>query len=113
MKFRSKKVNKTAVQGAVISVALGWCFFVFPIGEKLQNLSYELPFLFRKSVKPTEALILYMDDDSHQRLNQGTNWFQPWHRSIHTHLIDQLTGMHPKAIVFDILFDTREDPEVD
>src|SRR4051812_8286553 len=113
MKLRSKIANKDALRGAVLVAVIGCCFFAFPVGQQLRNLSYELPFLFRKAVTPQEALILYMDDESHQRLNQNTNFFQPWDRSIHTRLIDQLTPLHPKAIVFDILFDTPGQPEVD
>ena len=84
-----------------------------PWGQSLRELSYEIPFLFRKNIRPEGAIILYMDDDSHTRLNQDTNWFRPWDRSLHAALLDSLAPFKPKAVVFDILFDTPGSPDMD
>src|SRR3954463_8179431 len=98
---------------AAICVVAGWVALVLPWGESLRLFSYELAFLLRKPVRPEGAVILYMDDDSHVKLNADTNWFGPWNRSQHTDLIQKLTPLRPKAIVFDILFDARSSPDTD
>jgi len=55
-----------------------------------------------------EAVIVYLDEKSHQALNQPLN--APWDRTLHAKLIDRLTAAGAKAIVFDVVF---SDPSVD
>jgi len=110
---RRKSIDRTRFKAGVICALVGWLVLALPWGEELRNLSYELPFLFRQPVRPEGALILYMDDDSHTKLNQDTNWFRPWDRTLHAALLDKLAPLKPRAVVFDILFDTPASPEMD
>ena len=82
---------KNGAAGAFVAVVLGWLFFVFPIGGKLKHLSYELPFLFRSDVETAGVVILYMDDESHEKL--GQKYDGPWDRSLHARLIERLGAL--------------------
>ena len=85
---------------------LGLCFLMSPIGEGLTGASYDLPFLLRPAVKPSdldEVVIVAMDDASHTRL--GEEWFKAWRRSRHADLLDRLREYGAKAVAFDILVD--------
>jgi CHASE2 domain-containing sensor protein len=95
----------------VMTVLLGWLFLVFPIGEGLRNLSYELPYLFHKPRPVEEAVILYMDDESHAAL--GQSWERPWDRALHARLLERLTALKTEAVVLDILFDVPSSPAGD
>jgi CHASE2 domain-containing sensor protein len=111
--MRRKAAQSKRVSAAAICVVAGWLALLPPWGEGLRLLSYELPFLVRKPVRPEGAVILYMDDDSHVKLNGGTNWFRSWDRNQHAELIQKLAPLRPKLIVFDILFDAASSPETD
>lgn len=61
-----------------------------------------------------EIVVIDIDHDSlHQLNNFAGAW--PWPRSVHASLIEALTKQNPKAIVFDIFFNTpdTERPEAD
>src|SRR5207249_4252237 len=88
--------------GAVLAALAGLLVLILPIGGGLTELSYDLPFLFRRDVKPKDVAIVYMDWDSHVRL--GQEQFQRWDRSVHARLLDRLREMQAKAVVFDIVF---------
>ncbi|MBM3840635.1 MAG: adenylate/guanylate cyclase domain-containing protein [Verrucomicrobia bacterium] len=82
------------------------------LGVRLQHLSYELPFAQRRYRMPEEAVVVFMDDASHQKLNQPYN--APWDRSYHARLLDRLREDGAKAAVFDVVFsDPGPDPEKD
>lgn len=99
--------------GAVLSILLGLCFLIPPLGRELVNLSYDLAFLFRSKIQVQDVVIVYMDLDSHTRLGQQDR-FQRWDRKLHARLIDLLTGLQVKAVVFDVLFvPVNNDPEAD
>lgn len=72
-------------------------------GGPFTNWSYDLLFAFRSNITPDEAVIVYMDDESHRALNQP--WFQGWDRAIHAQLIEKLSASGARTIAFDILFD--------
>jgi len=90
--------------GALLAVTLGVGLLVFhlTLGEKLIYLSYDLPFLHRPITKPNEAVLIYMDDDSHRELQQPYDG--PWDRGLFAQLVERLTAEQAKAVVFDILF---------
>ena len=87
--------------GAGLSVLFGLCFLISPVGSSLVNLSYDLAFLFRVNIPVTNAVVVYMDLDSHTRLGQDTGL---WDRKLHAKLIDRLTDLRAKAVVFDVVF---------
>ncbi len=98
--------------GAVLAVGLGLALLFFKFGLGLVHLSYDLPFAFKPIVQPQEAVMVYLDDDSHKELNQPYN--APWDRSLHAQLIDRLTAEHARAAVFDIVFsDPGQNPQTD
>lgn len=88
--------------------------------DPLQRLSFDLPFLTRHSLpswlrpaagapRPTdEVVILYMDDESAQRLDQSPGG--PWSRAMHTKLLNWLAKDGARAAMFDVVFD-KEMPE--
>ena len=57
--------------GAALSALVGLAFLILPMGDGLTHLSYDLPFFFRSDIPVDEAVILYMDEASEERLGQG------------------------------------------
>ncbi len=92
---------------ALLTAGLGLALHVFPLGRGLINASYDLLIVLRGEKPATEAVIVYLDEKSHQALNQPLN--APWDRTLHAKLIDRLTAAGAKAIVFDVVF---SDPSV-
>ena len=86
----------------VIAGALGVLLIYFAFGNTLKFASYDLLFALRPIIRPTEALVVYMDEDSHAALNQS--FTEPWDRNLHAKLLDHLTAARAKAVVFDIHF---------
>ncbi len=95
---------RNGLAGACLSVLLGLCFLVFPIGDGLTNLSYDLPFYFRPDIPVDEVAIVYMDQPSHQLLKQP--FTETWDRTLYAQLLERLSAGRAKAVVFDLLFDT-------
>jgi adenylate cyclase len=109
--FRLKKNWRAATVGALLSAAAGWALLT-PIGIKLVQWSYDLPFRVRGVVVPTEAALVYMDEQSHLELKQPFD--RPWNRSLHAQLLDRLTAQHVRGVVFDIVFSgPGADPKAD
>lgn len=86
----------------VITAALGFLLIHFSLGNALKFASYDLLFAARPMIKPAEALIIYMDEDSHTALDQS--FTEPWDRNLHARLLDHLTTSGARAVVFDIHF---------
>ena len=109
--FRLKKNWRAALVGALLSAAAGWALLT-PMGLKLVQWSYDLPFRVRGVVYPTEAALVYMDEQSHLELKQPFD--RPWNRSLHAQLLDRLTAQHVRGVVFDIVFSgPGADPKAD
>src|SRR5678815_2433894 len=68
----------------------------------LVSLSYDTTFWLRDDVATTNALIVYMDEASHESLAQP--WDKPWDRAWHARLIDRLHALGARVIAFDVLF---------
>lgn len=96
---------------AVVCTLLGLCFLIFGVGEPLTHLSYDIPFAFRSTIKPSEVLLLYLDEESSHWLKQDR--FDRWDRRLHTRALRQLKTLGAKAVVFDVLFQDNVDPVVD
>jgi adenylate cyclase len=109
--FRLKKNWRAALLGALLSAAAGWALLT-PIGEKFRQWSFDLPFRVRGVVYPTEVALVFMDEQSHQDLDQPYD--RPWNRSLHAKLLDILTAEHVRGVVFDIVFSgPGADPKAD
>jgi adenylate cyclase len=90
--------------GVVLTVGCGLVFSWFTVGSGLTRWSYDL-FLVQarqNQPPPNQAVLVYMDIPSYDRLHQPLN--APWDRALHAALIDRLTAAGAKAIVFDIVF---------
>jgi CHASE2 domain-containing sensor protein len=108
--LKPKKTSAHNLRDVMIGVAgcvfLGLCFLMFPIGEGLTGASYDLPFLLRPAVKPSdleEVVIVALDDASHREL--GEEYFKAWRRSRHAELLERLRAYGARAVAFDVLFD--------
>ena len=96
--------------GAALAVAAGFVvLFSDTLGSKVINASYDLPFincglpfLEPKLAKPTEAVMVWQDEDSYSQLEQPYN--TSWDRAMYARLLDRLTAEGARAVLFDILF---------
>jgi adenylate cyclase len=88
--------------GTLLSLCVGLLLLYFKPAAFLTHLSYDLPFYLRPTADPLEAVIIYMDDESHDALGQPRN--KPWDRRLHARLLERLTAEQARAIVFDIVF---------
>ena len=87
---------------AALTAMLGVAFLIFPFGEKLVQLSYDLAFYFRGDRPVDEVVIIYMDEHSEERLGQG-RW-ERWDRALHARLLRLLKDAGAKAVILDLLF---------
>lgn len=85
----------------------------FSISKSLKYFSYDQPFLTRSLEIPDDIVLVYLDDKSHQDLQQPYN--RTWDRRWHTELIKRLTREGARAVVFDIIFadPSSRDPAID
>ncbi len=106
MSFKSRwqETRRGGAAAAAFATLLGLVLLIFGEGLGLSRLSYDLPFALRPDLKPDEAVIIYMDEDSHRALHQ--DFFSGWNRTLHARLLDRLKACSVKAVAFDILFDT-------
>lgn len=108
LKQRFSRTHVAALVGILLAVGTGWFLHTFRLGAGLKHASYDLLHIWRGDVKTDEALIVYLDDESHRKLEQPQN--APWNRSLHARLVERLTDAGARAVVFDIVFsdpDTR------
>lgn len=96
-----------SVFGALCATGFGYFLNTYKLGAGLQRASYDYLTVARGTVQPKDAVIVYLDEQSHEALNQRLN--APWDRAIHAQLIDRLSAAGARAIVFDIVF---SDPSV-
>ena len=98
--------------GALLAAGAGIALLYLKFGLGLIHASYDLPYAVRPIVQPRQAVMVYLDDDSHQILNQPYN--EPWDRSLHARMLNRLTAEGAKAVVFDIVFSNPgPDPQAD
>lgn len=97
------------VGGALVAVA-GLMALVVPW---FATASYDLAYLARPPERPSEAVIVAMDRESHDALKQSGE--DRWDRRLHAALIDRMNDYGARAVVFDVLFDqpVPESPEAD
>lgn len=86
----------------LIAAALGFVLLYFSFGNGLKFASYDLLFAPRPIIRPTEAILVYMDEDSHTALDQS--FTEAWDRNLHARLLDRLTDAGARLVVFDIHF---------
>lgn len=101
-KGRFSKSLLAAFVGAFLAAGIGICLHMFRFGLGLTYTSYDLLITSHGDVEASEAIIIYLDQKSHDELNQSPS--APWDRALHARLIDRLTAAGARAIVFDIVF---------
>ena len=72
---------RSGVVGTVVAAVVGVVFWL--MGEKLTQLSYDLPFIFFVEKPVDEVLILRMDESTYQATGQQ---YPFWDRSRHARL---------------------------
>jgi adenylate cyclase len=72
------------------------------LGTGLEQASYDLLLVARGDRPVNEAVMVYLDEVSHEQLGQPQN--VPWDRALHARLVDRLNDAGAKAIVFDVVF---------
>ena len=108
-KFKSNRSAREAwksfgggIIGALLAITIGTGLLYLKFGLGLVHASYDLPYAIRTTILPPEVVMVYLDDESHQILNQPYN--APWDRSLHAQLLNRLTAEGAKAVAFDIVF---------
>jgi adenylate cyclase len=97
--------------GVILSVFSGAFLLVSPHGEAVINFSYDAFYPMRGTIKSSDVVLLYLDEESHTVLDQPYD--SPWDRTLHADLLKRLTKENAKAVVFDIVFSGPTDPEAD
>lgn len=114
---RARPFFRLQLKGAAVAAALtalaGLLGLVLPWpGPSLIRLSYELPLLLSTPQTPAEAVVVYLDDESHQQLSQRHR--APWDRRLHAQLITNLLVQGARVVALDIVFDEPgSDPSAD
>src|SRR5215469_215614 len=101
--FKLDRTHLAAAAGLLLAAGCGLFLYDFSQGRNLRNSSYDLLQVAQGDRRTDEAVLVYMDEISHQRLNQSLN--VPWDRALHAKLIQRLTAAGARAVVFDIVFD--------
>ena len=83
-------------------MALGLVCYGFPFAAAIERLSFDLPFALRNTIRISEAVIVYLDEDSARALGQPLN--DVWDRSLHTRLLARLTRDQARLVYYDIVF---------
>lgn len=96
------RVWLATIFGAAVATGLGLFLHLTRFGGGVGRTSYDLLHVARGDIRANEAVIIYMDDPSYDKLRQPLNL--PWDRALHARLIDRLTAAGASVIVFDIVF---------
>jgi len=92
-----------AVLLSLLTAGLGYLLLEsITLGRPLVHASYDMSLVLQGARPVNEAVIVYLDEVSHTKLNQPLN--APWDRKLHAQLIDRLTSAGAKVIAFDIVF---------
>ncbi len=93
---------------------IGLLLVLSPLGSILeQEIGLALLFKFRgPRPAPQDVVIVTLDRESSRRLHLS-EVPKEWPRSVHARLIDQLTALKARLIVFDIFFAKPKDPHQD
>lgn len=100
-----KEVFRAGVGGAIgalLTAGVGLLLLLTPLGGKLERISYDFFFPLRPNIGSDEAVIIYMDAESHDRLGQPRTGI--WDRDLHARLVERIAVDDPTSITFDIFF---------
>src|SRR5437016_1289878 len=102
LRLKLTRTHLAAAAGALLAAGCGLFLHEFRLGSSLVHSSYDLLHIFRGEVRTDQAVMVYLDESSYEKLGQP--WNAPWDRSLHAQLIKRLTTAGARAIVFDITF---------
>ena len=88
--------------GALLTAGLGFAIHYFPFGQGVIHASYDALLVSQGERVANEAVIIYLDERSHQELDQPLN--APWDRNLHALLVDKLAAAGARCIAFDVVF---------
>ena len=87
--------------GALITSLFGLMLLYLPVGDGLQNWSYDLPFLLRSERPISDIVILYLDEETYASFKEAPSDFD---RANFAKLVRQLKAEGAKMIAFDVFF---------
>jgi CHASE2 domain-containing sensor protein len=96
--------------GAAVATLCGLALWGMPIGEPWENASYDYLFRFGAREATNKLVLVLMDRSSLEALGQKR---ENWDRGLHAEFLKKLTADRCPLVVFDILFDTKREPETD
>jgi adenylate cyclase len=107
---------KGVLWGAALTAGIGFILLTTGLGTSLTSASYDLPFRLLDTTNthntlPHEAVVVYLDDSSHEKLHQ--DYFKPWNRAYFAKLVRRCTAEGAKAVVFDVVFSDASDTNAD
>ncbi len=103
LRSRFAGTHRVGEVGAAIAITLALISTIPPFADEVGFLSYDLSYFARPKVEITNAVIVFLDDESHQYLNQTPG--SHWHRALHVALLRKLKEQRASAVVFDVLLD--------
>lgn len=121
------RVNLTAItewrffrpaMGAALAVFVGLLLWGTPIGDKLENASYDYQYRFSSRPVTNQVVLIQLDNQAYKDLHQER--FDPlhpissfWDRNLHARLLNRLADGGASLVVMDIFFLTTNDPVAD
>lgn len=106
--MRSRTINYLhraliAFGGVLIATAGGLLCLHSAFADRISRLSYDLPFVWRPTIHPQEAVLVYLDEESAKKLNQPVD--NVWNRALHTQLLDLLAKEGARLVFYDVVYD--------
>src|SRR5438270_9435320 len=98
----SARLFSALAVSVAVTLATGFFLHEFRLGARVRNFSYDLLHVWSGDLRPSDGIIVYLDDISHDKL--GQSWTASWDRALHAQLVERLTTAGARAIVFDIVF---------
>jgi CHASE2 domain-containing sensor protein len=104
---QARNLIRACFIGALLACGAGFFLYEFNIGRRFKNSSYDLLHIAKGDTAVSEAVVVFMDEASHEKLGQPFN--AAWDRLLHAKLLDRLTTAGARAVVFDVVF---SDPDL-
>jgi CHASE2 domain-containing sensor protein len=95
---------RAKILGVMAITLAGWAFCYLTFTQGLSRFSFDFPMLLKPETHPDEVVIVYMDDTSRIALRQPLD-DGLWDRALHVRLLERLTALHARAVIFDVLMD--------
>lgn len=100
-----RPAHRWLMLAAIFALLAGLDFLVFDTGHVVDRRAGDVLLALHARQRPVSDRVVIVDIDqrSLELMNdQAGSW--PWPRSVHADLIEAIAAQHPRAIVFDVLF---------